>query len=175
MTRTIQACASFLLLAAPLHWAIAGTGSAVGGDPAYEYCLKKGGTDLTFLDGKRNEEGFCQFSDGGLIDDWTLYKMAPIHEKDRENHTRAVIAFLAAPSRDDASPPADTAQKNCESLGGSVSPWRMKYRPDVTYFSCDFPDKSSIEEWTLYYGSKRNDGDAPHFSVMGKIIRALAQ
>jgi putative hemolysin len=41
--------------------------------PASNYCNEIGGKNLIAIDYKKSESSFCRFSDGSMVDSWSLY------------------------------------------------------------------------------------------------------
>nr|BFD57967.1 hypothetical protein CKG001_00740 [Bdellovibrio sp. CKG001] len=48
-------------------------GVGVVGNPAARYCHDYNANNLIVLDAKKNEYDYCVFSDGSMIDSWSLY------------------------------------------------------------------------------------------------------
>jgi putative hemolysin len=52
---------------------ITNVNSEVRGNPAAVYCENHGSTSMVLKDEKGNQNSFCKFSDGSMIDAWDLY------------------------------------------------------------------------------------------------------
>jgi uncharacterized protein (TIGR02147 family) len=146
-----------------LTWMIAGLvlhasafaaagGSEASGvpNPASANCVKKGGKS-NITDTQMGQIGVCSFGRAG-ISEWTLFRtQAPA------SLPMAVVAYLKHPAfshgqESGRSQMISPATAYCGQVGGQpiiVSDYRTKNQ----YGLCEFQDRSSIEEWTLLYGS----------------------
>ena len=128
--------------------ALAGGTSSVGvPNPASVLCVDLDG-NLATLNFPEGQVGVCNLS-GGLIDEWTLFRSVSLGES-----TQAVRLFLEhlaplppSPCSDGAFCLPNPASSYCRQLGGqSAQP------SDGGASLCRFPDRSAIEEWTLFQG-----------------------
>jgi putative hemolysin len=59
--------------------ALATPAALAAANPASVNCSKKGGTLVILKDAAGNEYGLCKFSDGAMIEEWTLFRRS--HKK----------------------------------------------------------------------------------------------
>lgn len=143
----------FLVIMSLAMHANAGGGSSVGPEnPASADCETLGGRWSILEDEEKNQWGFCTF-DQALIEEWTLFR----HRNGEK--TMAVIAFLAQPHAIRASEKvANPATELCHRMGGVTRNWTgsVGYPTNEAVDLCQFPDRSVIGTWTLFYGPKQN-------------------
>ena len=138
-------------------------GNTTGGvpNPAAVICLEKGGQSEMYTSERGSSDYFCRF-DRAIIGEWTLWYAL----KDRENIQIAVDMFLKHPNRDVniGNGGANPASLYCKKVGGRTEYYEGR---NGTMGVCTFPDKSEIEEWTLYVGPSV-EGNGKLADVLGE-------
>jgi putative hemolysin len=154
----------FLLLASANAFAWGG-GSSVGtGNPADENCARLGGSIVNLKERDGGESPFCVFGKKGTIEVWTLFKEKP------NKHSQAVEAYLEGRRGNVEHAPdsgmPNPASENCGDLGAKLK--IMTDEKGNEWGICEFPDRSEIEEWTLYYGA-----DSKFSADLAKVLNNL--
>lgn len=128
---------------------VTATPTAYLDNPAAQYCAEKAGTSKTLKDAQGADYALCSF-EYAVIEEWTLYLNA------NGRNTAAAQAFITHPS--ECSTPTiryrgpftlHSAADYCAKVGGT----ELALTDGTTQTTfCAFPDRSLIEEWTLYRG-----------------------
>ena len=93
--------------------------------------------------------GVCKL-DRGEIEEWTLFRSSINMEQ------LAVKVYLAHPHIKAQKTLPNPASIYCHQVGGSSLPVGG---PQGSFGLCYFPDKSAIEEWTLFNGPDSNGNE----------------
>lgn len=130
-------------------------------NPAATYCIEHGGK-LENYSSSKGDGGFCRF-DSALIEEWTLYNAK---HSDGGALKDAVRAYLNPGNTDIniGNGGANPASLYCASMGGNTVIYTSQRGESGM---CEFPDRSTIEEWTLYTG--------PNASRNAKLTELLKQ
>ena len=133
-------------------------------NPSAKFCVDNGGK-IEMYTNEAGQGGFCNVG-GGIIEEWTLYRYL---NDPAQTKTKAVSIFLSHPTIE-VSPGnggANPASLYCLKVGGANPGYQS---PEGAVGVCVFPDRSAIEEWTLFRGP-----DASSNEKLLKLLKGRAQ
>lgn len=158
--KTLPVLATLISLQASLALAAAGSPGPGVPNPADVLCEKVGGR-LEILSSDAGESGYCVFGERATIGSWTLFREL------KSGRTQAVEAFFRGPVPGGAHPHGiglpNPASVNCLKAGGKLT---IAKSPEGEIGICEFPDRSEIEEWTLFRGP-----DSPENVALARVLR----
>lgn len=133
-------------------------------NPSAKFCIDHGG-QIEMYTNEAGQGGFCNVG-GGIIEEWTLFRYL---NDPAQTRTKAVSVFLSHPTIE-VSPGnggANPASLYCLEMGGTNPGYQSA---EGTVGICVFPDRSAIEEWTLFRGP-----DASSNEKLRKLLNSSTQ
>jgi putative hemolysin len=130
------------MMAASSSMSFAQVGGAGLANPASVLCAQKGGK-VQIVDTRDGQVGVCAL-DRGLIEEWTLLR-------ELSGTKSTAVKKLVKGANKDGLFPGNPASLYCKRLGGKSI---VVDTHEGQYSLCQFKDKSTIEEWTLFRGAK---------------------
>ncbi|WP_437949436.1 DUF333 domain-containing protein [Sorangium sp. So ce296] len=118
-------------------------------NPASVFCEEVGGR-LIIVREPGGDVGICRFSDGSIVEEWTLYRA--VRSREGGKALREFVKSTAAPL---PGAHATWAEQRCAASGGQAQTWSSVGSPSVSVAMCSFDDRTAIGAWTLFGGRGR--------------------